>query len=168
MATGDLLDKLWAWEGYPPSSNPATNDTLAASDGLFRVADFIGSGGSADESRFWDWVIPDHYDGGGVDFEVHYFSGGTATGAVEWEGSVGKTVDGDGASTEGFGTVTSVADTPTGTGNQMHVTSKGSISHANAGSPAVGDPCRFKLSRDHDHAVNTDDAQLWVVLLYET
>ena len=47
-------------------------------------------------------------------------------------------------------------------------TAAGAITHANCGSPAVGDRMRFKIARDHDHAANTDDAQLHGIYVTET
>lgn len=170
MASGDTMFRFEPPGSVPPASNYATLDTFAAATGLRMVLDFIGSGGSADESMIWEDVWPSNYGGGGVNCVVHYSTDGTSVGAVEWEVSIEVIQDTDDQDAGGqdFGTVTSIADTPsTATANIVDVTSAGAISHANCGSPAAGDRMRFKLARDHDHATNTDDAQLHAVVVTE-
>lgn len=171
MASGDTLFIFLPLENEPPATNPATPDLITAADGLRDVLDFIGSGGSADEVAIFSGFWPSWYGGGGIDFFVDYSTDGTSVGAVQWEGSAEILQDADDqdAGGQNFGTATDVTDTPsTATANILDRTAAGVISHANCGSPAVGDRMRFKLARDHDHATNTDDAQLAGIYITET
>ncbi len=167
MASGDTLFVFLAGGRTAVGTNDARREFLAAATGKRDLLAFTGS--SVDEVAIWGDVWPSQYDGGGVDFAVGYFPDGTATGAVQWEGSFETLSDGDDGASGGvdFGTVTDVTDTPTGTADELHITATGAISHANCGSPSSGEPCRFRLARDHDHASNTDDQRVYFVLVTE-
>lgn len=172
MASGDPIAEVFKdGAGIPPATNFATPDTFAAATGLRRVSDFIGSGGSVDESNIDGFVMPKQYAGGGLDFVVDYSTDGTSVGAVQWEISVEVVQDDDDQDAGGqdFGTLTDITDTPaTATANFNNRTAAGSVSHANCGSPVEGDRMRVKITRDHDHATNTDDGQLHTVYVTET
>ena len=165
MASGDLIFEGLPHGSIPPSSAYATLDTVAGSAGVFPVLDFAGA--TADESATWTFVVPSQYAGGGVNIEIDYAMDGTVGTAVQWEVSMGKTVDGDALGSEGFGTATDITDTPNGTADVPDTTAQGAISHANMGSPAIGDYVRLKVTRDYDHAANADDAQLISVRVFE-
>jgi len=170
MASGDTLFKFFPADNEPTSSNYATLDQIVAVTGLRPCLDFIGSGGSADEVAIFSDAWPSYYDGGGINVTIAYAPDGTATGAMQFEVSIEKTADGSDLDSTGgadFGTLTDITDTPTGTKDQEHVTAAGAISHANCGSPAAGNGMRLKVARDHDHATNTDDAQLLRVVVTE-
>lgn len=171
MASGDLLFILYPTQNTPPETNFATPDTFAAATGVRRVLDFIGSGGSVDEAAIFDITWPTWYDGGGIDIVVDYSTDGTSVGAVQWELSAEVLQDQDDQDAGGqdFGTLTDITDTPSAaTANIRDRTAAGAISHANCGSPAQGDDGRLKIVRDHDHATNTDDAQLHRIYVTET
>jgi len=170
LATGETLFVFTAQDNQPPSSNYATFDTFAAATGLRTCLDFIGSGGSADEVAIFEDAWPTQYDGGGINVVLHYSTDGTSVGAVQFEVSVEVSQDTDDQDAGGqdFGTLTDITDTPsTATANILDITAAGAISHANCGSPAVGDGFRLKVARDHDHATNTDDAQLQRIVITE-
>lgn len=171
MASGDTLFQLLPHGSLPSTTVNATLDTISDGStivGVVPVLDFDGS--AQDEVADWVGIMPSHYDGGGLTFTIYYAPSGTATNAVQFEVRAVKTVDGDTITSEDLGgaTATDITDTPTGTANQMHVTTTGAITHANAGSPAAGDMMRIRLRRDYDHAANTDDAQVLGVLVTET
>jgi len=172
MASGNTIAELFKdAAGVPTPSNSATMDTFAAATGTRVVLDFIGSGGSVDESYIDGFRMPSHYDGGGLDFVVDYSTDGTSVGAVQWEVSAEVVQDDDDQDAGGqdFGTATDITDTPaTATANFNNRTAAGSISHVNCGSPVAGDRMRVKMTRDHDHATNTDDGQLHSVDVTET
>ncbi len=171
MASGDTLFKFFPQGNQPPSTNLATLDTFAAVTGLRQVLDFVGSGGAADEVAIWEDFWPSHYDGGGADVVVDYSTDGTSVVAVQFEVSfeVIQDQDDQDAAGQDFGTVTDITDTPsTATANILDRTAAGAVTHANCGSPAVGDRMRFRITRDHDHAANADDVQLHGVLITET
>ena len=166
MASGDTLAIFLPEDNLPPSTNYATYDTFSAATGLRSCLDFIGSGGAADESAIFQGLWPSHYGGGSFDIIIGYSTDGTSVGAVQWEVSleVLQDTDDQDAAGQDFGTATDITDTPsTATANILDITAAGNITAVNAGSPSAGDGFRLKVTRDHDHAVNTDDAQLqWV------
>lgn len=171
MASGNTLFIFIPKDNVPPSSNFATLDLITAATGFREVLDFIGSGGAADETAIFESAWPSQYAGGGVDCVVHYSTDGTSVGAVQWEVSIEVVQDADDQDAGGqdFGTLTDITDTPgTATANILDITAAGAITHANCGSPAVGDGMRFKITRDFNHATNTDDAQLSKVVVTET
>jgi hypothetical protein len=170
VASGDTLFIFLPEDNLPPATAYATYDTFAAATGIRSCLDFIGSGGAADESAIFQGVWPSHYDGGGVNCTLHYSTDGTSVGDVQFEVSIEVIQDQDDQDAAGqtFGTLTDITDTPsTATANIVDVTAAGAISHANCGSPAVGDRMRLKVARDFDHATNTDDAQLHAVVVTE-
>ena len=65
-------------------------------------------------------------------------------------------------------TASEVVDTPSGTANAVLDSPTGALSHANAGSPAVGTRVIIRLTRDFDHEANTDDLQLLSIDVTET
>ncbi len=171
MATGDTLFVLLPHGSVPTTTVNASLDTVVDSStvvGLYPVLDFAGA--TADEHAEWLEVMPSHYDGGGCTFEVHYAMAGTDGSAVQFEVRMIKTVAGNVLTAEDLqaATATDITDTPSGTADDLDVTPTGAIAHADAGSPAVGDVVRIRLSRDYDHAANTDDAQVVTVLVTET
>ncbi|KKK62098.1 hypothetical protein LCGC14_3007710, partial [marine sediment metagenome] len=106
-----------------------------------------------------------------VDVVVKYSTDGTDVDAIQLEASMEVLQDDDDQDAGGqdFGTATDITDTPaTATANYSNVTAAVTISHANCGSPAAGDDGRFKLTRDWDHASNTDDVQVSEVVITET
>ncbi len=56
MASGDTLFEFFPQNNVPPSTNFATPDTFAAATGIRADLDFIGSGGSVDESAIFEAV----------------------------------------------------------------------------------------------------------------
>ncbi len=171
MASGDSLFQFFPQGNQPPATNFATLDVVDAATGSRIVLDFVGSGGSVDEAAIFEAYWPSHYGGGGIDVVIDYSTDGTDVDIVQWEVSVEVLQDGDDQDAGGqdFGTPTDITDTPgTATANILDRTAAGAISHVNCGSPAVGDRMRFKIARDHDHATNTDDAQLHGIYVMET
>lgn len=168
MASGDTLFVFTPADNVPPASNFATLDTFAAATGFRLVLDFDGV--AADETAIFSGVWPSNYDGGGINVIIDYSLDGTDAQAVEFEVSVEVVQDDDDQDAAGqdFGAATNIADTPaTNTANYNNRTAPGAISHANCGSPAVGDRMRLKVTRDYDHAANTDDVQLHAVHVKE-
>ena len=171
MSSGNTLFKFFPQDNEPPATNFATRDTFAAASGDRLVLDFIGSGGSVDEIAIFSDFWPSNYDGGGIDVVAHYSTDGTDVDVVQFEVSVEVIQDRDDQDAAGqdFGTATDITDTPgDATANFNNVTAPVAISHANCGSPAKGDRMRFRIVRDHDHAANTDDAQLHGIYITET
>ena len=168
MASGDTLFVFTPANNIPPASNFATLDTFAAATGFREVLDFDGS--AADETAIFAGVWPSNYAGGGIDVIIDYSLDGTDAQAIQFEVSAEVVQDDDDQDAGGqdFGAATDITDTPaTNTANYNNRTAAGAISHANCGSPAVGDRMRLKVTRDYDHAANTDDVQLHAVHVKE-
>ena len=160
MASGDTLFIFLPTDNVPPAANFATLDTFVAATGFRLVLDFDGS--AANETAIFESVWPSNYAGGGINGIVHYSPDGTVNAAIQFEISIEVIQDDDDQDAGGqdFGSATDITDTPaTNTANFSNITAPGAISHANCGSPAVGDRMRMKLTRDYDHAANTDDMQ---------
>lgn len=167
MASGNTLFIFLPEDNIPPTTAFATYDTFAAATGNRSVLDFDGA--AADETAIFQGVWPSHYSGSGINVVLHYSTSGTDAEAVQFEVSVEVIQDGDDQDAGGqdFGAATDITDNPAATANFLDVTTAGAISHANCGSPAAGDMMRLKVTRDFDHAANTDDAQLQAVVVKE-
>lgn len=171
MASGDTLFELFPHGSLPTTTVYATLDTISDGStvvGVIPVLDYAGA--TADESADWVRMMPSHYAGGGLTFEINYAMDGTVGTAVQFEVRADKMVATDVITSQNLGaqTATDITDTPTGTADTVDVTPTGAISHANAGSPAVGDYMRMRVTRDYDHAANADDAQVLSILVMET
>ena len=173
MASGDVLFVLTPMGGVPPASSYATLDFIAITgatpDSYIPVLDYDGS--AADEHMHWFLAMPSQYSGGGLDFVIQYAMSGTAGTAVQWECRVADFVDDDALATAvviNTQTQVDITDTPIATANDLNVTAAGSLSHANAGSPSAGAMIQVRISRDYDHAANTDDAQFILAYVTET
>lgn len=168
MASDDTLFIFTPANNIPPPSAFATLDTFAAATGVRMVLDFDGV--AADETAIFPGVWPSNYAGGGIDIIIHYSTDGTDIDAIQFEVSVEVIQDDDDQDVGGqdFGAATDITDIPAAaTANKSNITAAGAISHANCGSPAVGDRMRLKITRDHDHAANTDDVQLHAIHVKE-
>lgn len=172
MASGNMMAELDAVGSLQTTTLYATRDYVADAStpaGVSACLDYDGS--AQDEHAEWQFDLPDTYSGGGFDLIIKYACDGTATGAVQFEVRAIKLVDTSDLDSDlgmDTATATDITDTPTGTANAMMVTAAGSITHANAGSPSAGDRMRVRVTRDYDHAANTDDAQLVAVYVKET
>ena len=131
------------------------------------MLDFAGA--TADEHAEWIECVPTQYASGGINWEVHYAPAGTETAVIQFEIRAFKLVDGDTITSLNLQAKTAIDinDTPTGTANQLHVTTTGTLTDTNMGNPTVGDYVRIRVSRDFDHDTNTDDAQVVAVVGYE-
>ena len=171
MATGDSLFVLLPIGSIPTTTVFATLDTINDSStvvGPMTVLDFDGV--TADESAEWIVMMPSQYAGGGLTFEINYAMDGTDVQVVQFEIRAIQMVAGDVVTSQDLQaqTAVEVVDTPTSTANTLDIFPTGALSHANAGSPAVGDYVRIRLTRDFDHEANTDDLQLFAVYVTET
>ena len=171
MASGDTLFILLPHGSLPTTTAYATLDTLSDAStvvGVMPCLDF--SGATPDEHAEWVEMMPSNYDGGGLTFEVNYAMDGVVGTAVQFEVRAIQMLAADTITSQNLQaqTATDITDTPNGTANVLDVTPTGAITHANAGSPAVGDYVRIRLSRDFDHATNGDDAQVLAVVVTET
>jgi hypothetical protein len=168
LASGDTLFKFTPSDNTPPTSAAATPDLVGATVGWRRVLDFAGS--VENEIAIFDDAWGSQYAGNGADFQIHYGTDGTSTGAVQFFVSFEILVDTTSMATGGatFGAVVTATDTPSGTANQFAVTATVAVPHTTLGSPVAGQSMRCRLERNFNHATNTDDAQFLRIVITET
>ena len=172
MATTDTIWVLTPASAVPPATLAATPDTiteLSTPNATVRVLDFDGA---ADEHMDWFVTVPSHYGGGG--FTISFKGGvdGTDVDIVEMEIRMKPIADGTDLSSDlGIDLLTAVAiqDTPPATpADKLNYSTTGTLTHANAGSPAVDAQMVIRGTRDISAATNTDDLQLAEILIKET
>lgn len=162
MASGDSLFDLKPQNRLPTNTVSATLGTLNDGSTVVGVIPYLGfAGDTADTHAEWLVRVPSHYAGGGFTFIIDYAMDGTVGTAVQFEV---RALDIPASTALGSlnvqaQTATDITDTPNGTANTTDTTPSGAISHANAGSPAAGSLVKIRISRDYDHAANTDLVQ---------
>lgn len=177
MASGDTLFVLTPQAYTPPGTLYATLDTVA--DGStptmsIPVLDFDGSNGSS-EAADWFVTMPSHYSGGGLTFTYAYAMSGTVDHPVKMTFLVNDFTDATNILTADLAidgqTGVELTDNPSNNANEFNMTAaSGTLSHANAGSPAAGAYMIIRAWRDHDYndgGLNTDDLQLLAVHVKE-
>lgn len=162
MASGDTLVLRTPQAGEPTSSDFATQDTR----NLHPVLDFDAA---TNESTVFSWIVPRNYGGSGFTVYLHYAMTSATTLTVDWDISIEQIGDQQlDIGGDSFGTATSIDNTTVpGTAGLVDIVN-GVITHANAGSPTVGDGMRLKVLRD---AVSDDaaaDAEIRFVEIKET
>ena len=173
MASGDTLWVLYPQDQVGPGTLFATKDTVSDASApifSFPVLDFDGA---ADEHADFFETVPKHYAGGGFDWDYIYAMDGTDVDIVELELRMTDLVDASSVLTADLGvdglTPSAIQDTPANaTANEVNQTAEGTLSHANAGSPAVGAKMLIRVTRDISAATNTDDLQLLAIHIKET
>ena len=172
MATTDTMFVLTPQSMVPPATLFATPDTIADTStpvASIPVLDFDGT-----TAEFADWyvTVPSNYGGGG--FTVSWKGGTDAddTGTLELEFLFNVVADATILTGDlGFdtGTPATVTDTPPTTPiNKLNYSGTGTVSHANAGSPSVGDYMNIRVKRDTATDTNAGDLQLAEILILET
>ena len=162
MASGDTLAILTPQNSEPLTANTATADTR----NQHPVLDFDAA---TNESTVFSWVVPRHYAGGGSTSYAHYAMSSATLLTVDLDISMERIGDQQqDIDADNFGTVTSIDNTtvPGISGNVDIV--NGAISHANMGSPVVGDGMRLKVLRDAVSDDATGDLELRFVEIKET
>jgi len=172
MASGDTIFILEPSGHVPPATLYATLDTISDAStplGAIEVLDF-----DATTAEFADWfeTIPSHYAGGGFTISWKGGTDNTSVGTLELE--VRMVVIADATILTGdlgldAATAATITDTPPATPiNKMNQSTTATLSHANAGSPAVGNRVGIRVKRDTATDTNTGDLQLLEVLILET
>lgn len=163
MASGFSLCELLPQDVEPPASNYAT---LNARNTIL-VLDFDAT---TSESACFRGVLPSFYAGGGVTIGIAWVAASaTANDAVwgaSWEEQDANHNDLD---SDNFGAESTAAGTANGTSGKVTVTTL-TITHADMGSPAAGDPFRLKVRRLPADAGDTmaGDAELLAIHVKET
>ena len=172
MSSGDTIFILDPLTSQPPAS-------LAA--GLGRIIDASTPNAVVPVLKFdpttawwayWFFQVPSHYAGGGFTWSWKGGTDNTSVGTLELELGIIKISDatiltgdlGMDASTR-----TGISDTPPATPqDKLNYSGTGTISHANAGSPSVGDLVGLAVTRDVAADTNTGILQLAKLLILET
>lgn len=154
MASGDTLAPFpaSAWEARVSTGGALIQ--RGSGDYLHKSASLPDAG---THGFFYDWVVPSHYDGGGVTVVVGYRMTSATANEIVMQVDIQNitTVDIDSAAS--FGTATTVEETVPGTAGGGG-TFSAAISHANAGSPSAGDQLMLRIQRLGDSSSPADDA----------
>ena len=161
-ASGDTLIILVPQSYEPTASNFATIDRR----NLHPVLDFDAT---TNESTVFSFVLPRSYAGGGFTVYLHYSMETATTLTIDWDISMERIGDQQqDIDADNFGTVTSIDNTTVpGTSGNVDIVN-GAITHANAGSPVVGDGMRLKVTRDAVSDDAADDGEIRFVEIKET
>ena len=173
MSSGDTLFILTPQGSTPPATLFATLDTIAEGSAPPATIPVLDFDGAQDEHMDWHLTIPSHYSGDtGFTFSYKYALDGSQTNAIELEFRVLQINDGDILTADllidGL-TSADLADTTAATPtNKINVAGTVALAKANMSTPAAGDRIIIRVTRDFDHASNTDDVQLVDVLVSDT
>lgn len=172
MASGDTIWELDAQSLICSGTNPATPDTIIDGSGEPIVIPVLDFDGGTDEWAYAFRKIPSYYDGGGFDWEIDFAMDGADGSGVEMELRIkviaaATLLTGDLAVDDQTSAV--VTDATPETTNTSNNATGAALSHANAGSPSVGDWVVLGLMRDVSYdGGNVDDLQLIKLLITET
>ena len=140
MASGNTLFTFHPMDSESPTSNYPTLDARNA----IAVLDFDAS---TAETVYFRGVVPSHYSGGGLTLDVYWMATSATTGDVKWEAAWEENdPNNNDLDADAFGTASNVTTTTNGTSGKV-TKSTITITHANMGSPAAGDPFRLRLKR---------------------
>ena len=163
MASGDTLVVFTPGSNEPPASNAATKDLRNSHP----VLDFDDT---TNEDAVWSYVLPRHYDGGGLTVYIHYSMTSATTGDIDWDvafervGDQQQNIDSD-----GFAAANSVDNTTVpGTSGNVDIVNVTFTDGADMDSIAVGEKFRMKVTRDAVSDTATGDAELHAIELKET
>lgn len=159
MASGNTLFSFGPQDNEPPSSSYAQLDSRNSILVLAYDAASI-------ESGVFRGVVPSHYAGGGLTLDVYWMAASATSGDAKigaaWEENDPNNNDLD---SDAFGTESTQTTTTNATSGKV-VKSTITISHANMGSPAAGDPFRLKLRRIANDAGDTMTGDLHFLIAH--
>ena len=104
MASGDTLLTFLPVMNERPASNPAIPDTGNTNP-------LLNFDGTVNKSGVWSAIMPQHYDGGGIDVIYHYQMLTATSGDVDLDGAFERNEDGADMSADGFAAVQSIDNT---------------------------------------------------------
>jgi hypothetical protein len=163
MASGNSLAVHLPQDNEPPASNYATLDARNS----ILVLDYDAA---TQEGAVFRGVLPSQYAGGGVTIDLFWMATSATSGDVKWEAAweENDTSNND-LDSDAFGTASTQTTTANGTSGKV-AKSAITISHANMGSPAAGDPYRLRVRRLAADAADTmtGDAELMSLHVKET
>ena len=170
MASGNTIWVLEPEGSKPPLTLFAIPDTIA--DASTPQASILVLDFPLTPAKFMDWfeTVPGHYAGGG--FTISFKGGTDNTSVLDFTVEVRIVKLADAVILTGdlgldAATPVTLTDTPPATPiNKLNYSATGVLTHANAGSPAVGDRMGIRVKRNATG--NTGDLQLAEVLILET
>ena len=170
MASGNTIWVLEPEGSKPPLTLFATLDTIA--DASTPQASLLVLDFDPTTAEIMDWfrTVPSHYAGGG--FTISWKGGTDNTSVLDFTVEVRIVKLADAVILTGdlgldAATAVTLTDTPPTTPiNKLNYSATGALTHANAGSPAVGDRMGIRVKRNATG--NTGDLQLAEVLILET
>jgi hypothetical protein len=173
MATTNTLFTLTPQNSTAPATIYATLDTITGTTDVpvpvMPVLDFQGV--TADEFMDWYVTVPSWYTDLGFRFSYKFAMTGTDAQAVEMEFYCRKYVTNSSVISGDIditgATPVSIATASPQVADEFTQSATGDLSHANAGSPSVGDRLIIRVARDESHEDNADDLQLLEVLVLE-
>ena len=167
MASGDSLFTFEAIHGIPPSSTAAATPNRRGNDGHF-VYDF---GAATDTSLDAAYVMPRHYDGGGLTCVVMYMMATATTNAVvlnlAFERHNDDAFDLD---TDGLAAANAATDTVPNVSGELGYATITFTDGADMDSIAAGEHFRMRFTRDANNGSDTaaGDLQLVAIEVRET
>ncbi len=172
MATTDTIFVLTANNGSPTATLSAAKGTVTDASTPAAIIDVLLFDTTTAEFYDWFFTVPSQYAGGG--FTVSWKGGTDNTSVGTFEIELRIVVLADAVILTGdlgldAATAVAIVDTPPTTPiNKLNYSTTGTLSHANAGSPSVGDKIGIRVKRDVDNDTNTGDLQLQEILILET
>lgn len=153
MASGDTLAVFHSYNNEPTASIYMTPDNRNQHPCLDADA-------TVDEECVFSYVMPQHYDGGGVTAHIHYAMSSAVANEVVFQGAFERIGDGQqDLDSDGFAAFqSSGAVTVPGTSGDVDICTIAFTDGAQMDSVAVGESFRFKVRRDADDTSATDDA----------
>lgn len=174
MASGDALFVFRPHDNEPTDADYATQDTILTAssdepDDVVMVLDF--DPGSTQEYASFSGYMPDHYDAGGVTLTIVWSSDATS-GNVKWDAAFKSfTDDADDIDSKAYAAVnTTTVATASAAGEPDYATIT-FTDGADMDSVAAGEYFRLTITRDSADAadtMNSNDAELWMVVGVET
>jgi hypothetical protein len=161
MATGQTLLEWDPRSNEPPASAFSTLDLRNNQPVLDHAA-------GSDESCVFSAVMPQQYDGNGVEVYVHWTANAT-TGNCKWDGAFERQGEVQDVDSDSFATAQTVTDTTQSTNGIIKISQIDFTDGAQMDSIAAGEKFRFKLTRDANAAGDTlaQDAEVHKIEIRE-
>lgn len=164
MASGDLLAILEPHAASTPTTNMATPDTR-------NNHPLLAYDATTEETAYWESVLPDNYDGGGLTVTVCWLAATATSGGVVWGSSIERQDTSLDFDADSFATEQLSATATTGaTSGTPSYTTIAHTSGAAMDSLAVNEMFRIRIARKVGEVGDdmAGDAQVVRVFIRET
>lgn len=171
MSSGNTIFDLDPEGSKPTGTIYASPDTVVDASTPTAMTAVLDFDPTTSENADWFFDVPSHYSGGGFTISWKGGTDNTSVGTLTLE--VRMVVIPDATILTGdlgldAATAASMTDTPPATPiNKLNYSATATLSHVNAGSPAVGDRVGIRATRNVADT-NTGDLQLASILILET